>query len=131
MSTGRPDYEVRFDALAAVAYKVGYRLLGDREEARDVAQEALARAFVRWRRIATYDEPWVVRVATNLAIDRHRRRRATVPIDDRHASPGGDQTGNALERHDLVESLRRLSKRQRDVVALRYLADLSERDVAA
>ncbi len=36
-----------------------------------------------------------------------------------------------LERYGLVESLRRLPRRQREVVVLRYIADLPEREVAA
>jgi RNA polymerase sigma factor (sigma-70 family) len=126
----RPTFDDRFDRLATVAYRVAFRLLGEREDARDVAQEALARAYARWRTVAGYDEAWVARVATNLAIGRWRKRRPTVPIDDRHAAAVADPAGLALERHRLVQSLRRLPPRQREVVALRYLADQPEREVA-
>lgn len=128
---GRSDFDERFDDLAAIAYRVGYRLLGDRGEAEEVAQEALARAYARWRSVAGHAEPWVARVATNLAIGVWRKRRPTAPLDDvAHAAPGGDPLGTALERYGLVESLRRLPRRQREVVVLRYIADLPERRVA-
>jgi RNA polymerase sigma-70 factor (ECF subfamily) len=126
-----PGFDERFDVLAALAYRVAYRLLGDRGDAEEVAQEALARAYARWRTVSGHDEPWVVRVATNLAIGRWRKRRPTVPIEDRHAPSVPDLTAAALERRGLVESLRRLPRRQREVVVLRYLADLPEREVAA
>lgn len=126
----RPAFDDRFDRLAAIAYRVAFRLLGDREDARDVTQEALARAYARWRTVAGYDEPWVARVATNLAIGLWRRRRPTVPIDDRHAAATEDPAGVALDRHGLVDCLRRLPRRQREVVVLRHLADLPEREVA-
>jgi RNA polymerase sigma-70 factor (ECF subfamily) len=126
----RPTFDDRFDRLAAVAYRVAFRLLGDREDARDVTQEALARAYARWRTVSGYDEPWVARVATNLAIGRWRKRRPTVPLEERHAAATSDPAGTALERHGLVQCLRRLPRRQREVVALRYLADLPEREVA-
>ncbi len=42
----RPTFEERFTDLATLSYKVGYRLVGDRTEAEDLAQEALARAIV-------------------------------------------------------------------------------------
>src|SRR5262249_57892629 len=71
-------FEEAFEDLYLRAYGVAYQLLGRRSEAEDVAQETLARAFVRWRRIRSYAEAWVVRVAGNLAIDAWRRRQ---PVD--------------------------------------------------
>jgi RNA polymerase sigma-70 factor (sigma-E family) len=127
---GRPDFDRRFDDLAAIAYRVAFRVLGDRGDAEDVAQEALARAFARWRTVSGHAEPWVARVATNLAISRWRRRRPTVPLLDGHGPPAVDPGVVALDRHGLVVALRALPRRQREVAVLRYLADLPEREVA-
>lgn len=129
----RLDFDDRFDALAAIAYRVAFRMLGNRAEAEEVAQEALARAYARWRSVSGHAEPWVARVASNLAIGRWRKRRPTVALDAPGVSLGlaaGDPTAAVVERDELVESLRRLPRRQREVVVLRYLADLPERDVA-
>ena len=133
----RPTFEDRFTALAARAYKVAYRLTGDRAESEDLAQEALARAYLRWPKVAAYDEAWVARVTTNLAIGRWRKDRRLVP------GPGGDRAGrdgpaprivaepvDPAVRLELVAALRALPRRQRQVVALRYLADLPEAAVA-
>src|SRR3954454_21779536 len=59
-----------------------YAHSGDLADAQDVVQEAFCRAFVRWRRIATYDDPaaWVRRVAWNLATSRWRRVRTAVRV---------------------------------------------------
>lgn len=119
-------FDERFDALAAIAYRVAYRILGDRDDAADVAQETLARAYARWRAIAGYDEPWVARVATNLAIARWRRRRPSGPMVEQAI-----HDPDVLERLGIVAALRQLPRRQRQVLVLRYLADLPERDVAA
>lgn len=81
--------------------------------------------------MASHDEPWVARVATNLAIGRWRRRRPTVTFEDRHAGICAGLEAVVLERLGLVEALSRLPRRQRQVLALRYLADLPEREVAA
>lgn len=123
-----------FDDLSAVAHRVAFRLLGDRGEAEEVTQEALVRAYLRWRRVAPYAEAWVARVATNLALDHHRRRAR----QRRHAeavAPAGlgsvdDPAAGLVSRLELVEGLRRLPRRQREVVALRYLADVSEAETA-
>src|SRR5262245_37174454 len=128
MARREQRFEDHFDALAAVAYRVAYRILGDREEARDVAQEAMARAFARWRRVEGYAEPWVARVAGNLALGVVRKRRPA-PAD--HAQDaGGDPASAIADRALLVDALRDLPAGQRDTLVLRYVADLSEGDVA-
>jgi RNA polymerase sigma-70 factor (sigma-E family) len=122
-----PGFDTAFGDLYRLAYRVAFRILGDRGDAEDVAQEALARASLRWSRLEERPEGWVSRVASNLAIDRFRRRKRELP------SPAGPL---ALvdpflgERGDLVLALRRLPRRQREVVVLRYLADMSEANVA-
>jgi RNA polymerase sigma-70 factor (sigma-E family) len=122
------DFDARFDDLAKLAYRVAYRLLGSRPEAEDVAQEALIRAYARWRRVQGHAEPWVARVATNLALDELRRR-------SRRPAPAGpsvpDEAGSATDRLELGRLLAALPRRQREVVVLRYLADRSEADTAA
>jgi RNA polymerase sigma-70 factor (sigma-E family) len=124
---GHEGFVEAFDELYDCAYQHAYKLLGDRQEAEDLAQEACTRACLRWHHL---DNPraWVVRVTTNLAFDRFRRLRSAakhlrlppapaVAPDDRHL--------------DLNRALAKLPKRQRDVVVLRYLADLSEAQTAA
>src|SRR5580765_7786649 len=78
------DFDTEFDRLWSRAYGVAYVVLGDRGESEDIAQETLARALVRWNKVSAYAEPWVVRVAGNLAIDRVRRQQRTggVPTHD-------------------------------------------------
>jgi RNA polymerase sigma-70 factor (sigma-E family) len=122
-------FEEAFEDLYARAYGVAYQLLGRRSEAEDVAQETLARAYVRWRRVRGYAEAWVVRVAGNLAIDAWRRRQrigADADTERRDVTtPAPD--GQRIDLHRALESLPR---RQREVIVLRFLADLPEADVA-
>jgi len=129
MTTPVPrSFELAFEGLYRLGYRVAFRILGDRSEAEDVAQEALARAFLRWSSLHEQPEGWVCRVATNLSIDRYRRRRRRLRTP---AGPIGVLDDRLGERTDLVDALRSLPRRQREVVVLRYLADLSEVDVAA
>ena len=124
---GVVGFDESFATLFRLAYRVSFRVLGDQGDAEDVAQEALARAHLHWPKLADRPEGWVVTVATNLAIDRQRRRR--------RATPGAKEGVTVIdvhmaERMDLTKALRRLPRRQRQVVVLRYLADWSELDVA-
>jgi RNA polymerase sigma factor (sigma-70 family) len=122
-------FEEAFEELYLRAYGVAYQLLGRRSEAEDVAQETLARAFVRWRKVRSYAEAWVVRVAGNLAIDawRDRQRVDTDADTERRTESAPGPTG---QRVDLHRALDGLSRRQREVIVLRFLADLPEADVA-
>jgi RNA polymerase sigma factor (sigma-70 family) len=103
-------------------------MLGSREDARDVAQEAMARAYANWRRASTCPEAWVSRVAANLAIDLLRRRGRHEPVA---AQSSADPAPSVAERIELVKALADLPRRQRQVVVMRYLADLPESEVAA
>jgi len=119
-------FDERFVELHRAAFRVAYKMLGDRGESQDIAQEALARALVRWRRVEPYAVAWVSRVAFNLAIDRVRKGRRVEAADLELGQPDPD----AAERLDLQRALQCLPRRQREVVVLRYLLDQSERDVA-
>ena len=118
------DFDIEFEGLWARAYGVAYVVLGDRGESEDIAQETLARAHVRWDKVAAYAGPWVVRVAGNLAIDRVRKRKRTL------TQTIADVPGVDAQRVDLQRALLALSPKQREVVVLRYLVDLPEADVA-
>ena len=125
-----PGFDDRYEALRQLAYRAAYRLLGVRATALDVADETMARAYSRWRSVSGHAEAWVVRVATNMALDAGRqmqraRHRGQVLIDSPSPDPYLEQ------RLDLQTALRQLPRRQREVVALRFLGDMSERDTAA
>ena len=119
-------FDDQFEELTGLAYRIAYRILGNRGEAEEIAQEAMIRAYTRWRTVRGYPRPWVSRVATNLSIGLLRKRR-TPPATAEVAVDGAEL---ALERLELQRHLVSLPRRQREVVALRYLADLSEADVA-
>jgi len=121
-------FDDRLDELGRLAYRVGYRILGDRGEAEDVAQETLARAFARWSTVHRHAEPWVVRVATNQALGVWRKRRPAGVVGDIAV---GSHAQTTADRVDLARVIAALPRRQREVVALRFLAVLPERETAA
>ncbi|MBV8387670.1 MAG: sigma-70 family RNA polymerase sigma factor [Acidimicrobiia bacterium] len=124
---GDASFEAAYPELFARAATLAYRLVGERTAAEDVAAEALARTYAHWGRVSTlpYRDGWVLRVATNLAIDAVRRRppspATTAPLDAAEAT---------TIRLALVAALQSLPKRQRQAVSLRYLSGLREEEVA-
>ena len=128
MSDGAGEgFEEAFDELFPRAVRLAYRLLGDRAAAEDVAAEALARTYARWWKVRglPYRDGWVLRVATNLAIDRLRRRSPEV-----QAEPVGEFEEAVELRLALKAALLTLAPRQRQAITLRYLGGLSDREVA-
>ena len=124
------SFTAAFPGLYTAAYRAAFRLLGNRAEAEDAAQEACARACLRWNRLTRNGSatPWVVRVATNLAIDQYRRRQRAQA--ETGSAPRAVDSADS-RRLDLHRALETLTDRQRDVVVLRYVADLSEAQTAA
>ena len=123
------DYDRFFDACLPGLIDLGRRLTGSRSDAEDLAVEALGRAYAHWPRIRSlpWRQAWVFRVAVNLAIGDARKRREPTAADDEPV----DFADAVVLRQALAEALARLPRRQREAVALRYLADMSETDAAA
>jgi RNA polymerase sigma-70 factor (sigma-E family) len=130
VSTTTLTFEEVFPVLIRDAYRVAYRLLGDRSEAEDVAQEACARTYSRWGSVRDHAEPWCVRVASNLALDVLRARTRAHKRNERLKANETIMTPLVDERLDLYAALERLPRRQRETVVLRYLGDLSEAQTA-
>jgi RNA polymerase sigma factor (sigma-70 family) len=126
-------FDDEYPALYRSAYRVAFRLLGRREEAADLAQEACARAYARWNRIGSFDcpEAWVAKVAGNLAIDARRREHTAQRHVDSYVAPRGEDQARDDERMDLHRALLTLPRRQREVVLLRFVADQPEAAVSA
>lgn len=121
-------YDENFAGLYRIAFRVAYRILGSRVEAEDVAQETMAKAYTRWWRIRPDASRWVSRVSANNAIDVWRKQaKQDLTAEDLTRAHDGEPI---VERLALVDALSRLSRRQREVVVLRYLAGYPEADVA-
>jgi RNA polymerase sigma factor (sigma-70 family) len=112
------------ECLRAVVVSVG-----DQDTARELVDEAFARAWASWRIVSRHPAPraWVVRTALNASISRWRRRRREVPVPDpaRVADrPAVSAAPAGLVDPRIMAALQRLPARQRQVVALRLILDL-------
>jgi RNA polymerase sigma-70 factor (ECF subfamily) len=124
-------YEREFRSVVGLAYA----LSGSRAASEDLAQEAFIAAHRNWDRIGGYDKPeaWVRRVVSNLSVSRFRRRANEVKALTRLA--GFRSESSVLpelpsEAEAFWSNVRRLPKRQAQVIALHYLEDRSVADIA-
>ena len=128
---GEATFEDLFRKEYASVVALALALSGSRWVAEELAQEAFISAHRHWARIAGYEQPgaWVRRVVTNLATSAIRRRiveaKALVRLGGREHPPG-PATGDV----EFWDAVRSLPRRQSQVVALRYLEDLSVAEIA-
>lgn len=117
-------YERHFPALS------GYcaQLVGDRDAGADLAQEAFARLFAKWRGVRD-PRAFLFYVGTNLATDHWRRRTRDASLLTRltHERPPAAER----PRSDLAEAVECLPRTLRSVVLLHYYADLPLTEIAA
>lgn len=115
------------------------RMLGDRAEAEDVAQEAMLRLWrqaPKWRQGEAKVTTWLYRVVSNLCVDRLRKTRETVALDaapePADGSPGAEAgLLQAARVAALDAALRDLPERQRRAVVLRHIEGLANPEIAA
>ncbi len=123
-------------------FAVCYRLLGQRQDAEDAAQEAFVRGF---RSLAGFDRqrplgPWLRQIATNVCYDLLRQRPfTTVPLLDEHDGFAGrsarwrepEQAQIARERQQrLWQAIHALPPHYRVVIELRHFQELSYQEIA-
>src|SRR5215472_11772872 len=83
------EFETRIAETGTLAFRVAFAVSRNREDAEDVAQEAFAKAYRRFRQLRDRDRfrAWLVRMTWRLAIDRQRRDRRRLQREGRQADP--------------------------------------------
>jgi len=118
----------------ASVFSVGYRMLGRRDVAEDLAQEVFLQLYRRLDSIESMEHLgfWLRRVVANLAIDWLRRpaHSATQPIDDELAMVAPESDCDPLMSRALSRLLGELAPAARAVMVLRYQEDLDVADIA-
>ena len=128
------------DRLGPRAFGVALRVLGNRAEAEDVAQEAMLRLWRMapdWQPGQARVSTWLYRVVMNLCIDQKRpQSRGHLDLDAVPDPPdpakGAPERLQEDARHDALQAaLMQLPERQRQTVILRHLEELANPDIAA
>ncbi len=128
-------------------YQICFRMLGNRHEAEDIAQEAFIRAFIN---IHSYDidkkfSTWLYRIATNLCIDRLRKKKPDFYLDAEVAGAEGltlysqvaadvispDDKVVSLELQETIQNaILKLPAKYRSVIVLKYIEELSLKEIS-
>jgi RNA polymerase sigma-70 factor (sigma-E family) len=128
---GRADFAGFVAARSQRLLRTAYLLTQDRGTAEDLLETALAKAWQAWGRIDDDPEPYVRAVLVNTYTSWwRRRRRGEVATGELPEVTHPDPAVGTEDRHALWQALARLPRRQRAVVVLRYLEDLSEAETA-
>ena len=120
-----------------VVFGTAYNMTGNRALAEELAQEAFLSA---WKGIRSFRrgrpfKPWLIRILVN-AVMAHRRRRSveTTPIEESEwaedAEHPADLAESRSEQQTLQQAIRGLGPEHRQVVVLRYFADMTVPEVA-
>jgi RNA polymerase sigma-70 factor, ECF subfamily len=146
-ASDRVRFEEEAIGLSDQVYAVARRLVGSREEAEDLMQETYARAFRNWRSFTpgTNMRAWLLRILTNLNIDRGRRQQrapASQPLEEgdyylynrlEQSGPDGQDEERVVERlsqDDVVSALADVPHDFRDVVVLVDIGQFSYQETA-
>ncbi|MEK3889058.1 RNA polymerase sigma factor SigW [Bacillus sp. FSL K6-3431] len=128
-------------------FQLSYRMLGNRHEAEDIAQEAFVRAYVN---IHSFNQSkkfstWIYRIATNLCIDRIRKKKPDYFLDAEVSGAEGltmyskiaaegkspDKEVETMELQEIVQrEILRLPDKYRTVIVLRYMDELSLNEIS-
>ncbi|WP_078382517.1 RNA polymerase sigma factor SigW [Sutcliffiella halmapala] len=123
-------------------YQLVYRMVGNAHEAEDVAQEAFIRAYIN---INSYDtnrkfSTWLYRIATNLTIDRIRKKKPDYYLDAEVAGTDGltmysqvaadialpeEEVASMELQNEIQRQILKLPDKYRSVIVLKYIDELS------
>jgi RNA polymerase sigma-70 factor (ECF subfamily) len=121
------------------AFRLAYLLLGDAEDAEDVAQEAFIRAFRALDRFDTGRpfRPWLLSITANLARNRRRSAgryfaalRRLVQSEPEPVTPARTRDPRRWEAELLWQAVRRLQRKDQEIIYLRFFLELSVAETA-
>jgi RNA polymerase sigma-70 factor (sigma-E family) len=137
MQAWEEEYVEYVTARLAPLRRLGYLLSGSEDSADDLVQQTITTLYVHWKRVSTVThlDQYVRSMLVRAFLDEKRRpwsRVRLVEVPERPAGTGPDGIASGVEdRLVLRAALRRVPRRQRAVLVLRFLCDLSVPEVAA
>lgn len=140
------ELEELYTAYNRQAFSLALKMLGDREAAEDLVQEAFVKV---WQRSESYDPKrgrfatWMLTIVHNLCIDQLRKKRLKATsldqdetqdwfsyIPDQRSGPE-EEVWSKLRRETIRRNMQRLSVEQRELIELAFFAGYSHTQIAA
>ncbi|MDQ1708873.1 MAG: hypothetical protein QOG49_258 [Frankiaceae bacterium] len=121
-------------ARSSALLRTAYLITGNRADAEDLLQTALAKTYLAWPRIRERDsvDAYVRRVlvTSHTSLWRRHRHLTVTPVEHVPEQPGRDASADVVIHDALWSALRLLPPKMRAAVVLRYYEDLPESEVA-
>jgi RNA polymerase sigma-70 factor (ECF subfamily) len=136
---GEPDrFALLVDTYQSMAYNIAYRMLGDADSAKDMAQESFISAYTSLEKFqfGSKFSSWLYRIVVNKCKDHMRAERDTVQVDEIAESvPSGgrtpEQTASARQTGDVIQAaLNSLPDTYREVIVLKHIEELDFQEIA-
>lgn len=131
-SAGEPEFAEFMRARWGALFGTAYLLVGNRADAEELLQDAMARTCARWGAIRdkAAADSYVRRTMTHQAMRGWRRRGREWITDDLPDSGHDGGIAGHVQRLELWDQIRKLPPRMRAVLVLRYFEDLTEEQTA-
>ncbi len=127
------EFELLFDRHYRSLRGLAFVMLGDAARAEEIVMEAYLKAFSGWGRLRTMDNPhaYLRQIVVNLCRSKFRREKVELRVNALvHRREEARWEPPQELRMDLWGAVRTLPERQRACVVLRYLEDMTEREIA-
>ena len=135
MAPAPPDtFDTLYRDAAGDVFAYVMTLLRDRAAAEDVTMAAFERAYRgrgRFDRRRGSERAWLFAIARNAALDELRRRKRTAPLIAEPAELDAADAGDPVRRASVRAALEGLEPRERELVALKFVAGMSNAEIAA
>lgn len=113
-------------------YRLAYSYVRSREDALDVVQESIVRAFSSLKTLkdTTYLKSWFYRIVINTSLDFLRRNKKYTYLDEEQWEVISTGPGDTYEDVDLHKALDKLSPKNRTIIILRFFEDMKLSEIA-
>jgi RNA polymerase sigma-70 factor, ECF subfamily len=138
LSGNTEHYSVLVDRYKDMAYNIAFRMSGDADVAKDMAQESFIAAYNALGdfKFNSKFSSWLYRIVVNKCRDHFKARRETVPVDDicdyiAGQDPTPEQAASCRQTGDVVQrALNRLPPDYREVIILKHIEGLDYQEIA-
>jgi len=106
--------------------------LGNRDEANDIAQETLVKAYLSSSGFSDDGKfaAWIFKIAYNTFLDHRKTVRTFVPIDNLRTEMGNEKADSSYEYEELYFALNTLSEKERTAILLYYIKGYSIKEIS-